>query len=69
MLKLERTSRKQLAGNICVSRTRTVGPRNKRKAKKKVWFALENTPTQDRVRRIKKKRKKIMQGINWKRTS
>ena len=51
-----------------MSRTRTVGPRNKRKAKKKVRFALENTPTQDRVRRIKKK-KKIMQGINWKRTS
>ena len=27
--KYERISRKQLPGNICVSRTRTVGPRNK----------------------------------------
>ena len=43
--KYERISRKQLPGNICVSRTRTVGPRNKRKTK---------TPTQDRAKRIKK---------------
>ena len=49
-----RISRKQLPGNIRVSRTRTVGPRNKRKTKKKVRLALENTPTQDRAKRIKK---------------
>ena len=51
----ERISRKQLPGNIRVSRTRTVGPRNKRKTKKKVRLALKNTPTQDRAKRIKKK--------------
>ena len=50
----ERISRKKLPGNIRVSRTRTVGPRNKPKTKKKVRFALANTPTEDRVRRIKK---------------
>ena len=50
-----RISRKQLPGNIRVSRTRTVGPRNKRKTKKKVRLPLENTPTQDRAKRIKKK--------------
>ena len=52
----ERISRKQLPGNICVSRTRTDGPINKRKTKKKVRFALANTPTQDRAKRIKKNR-------------
>ena len=50
----ERISRKQLPGNIHVSRTRTVGPRNKRKTKKKVRFGLANTPTQDRAKRILK---------------
>ena len=40
-----------------MSRTRTIGPRNRRKTKKKVRFALTNTPTQDRARRIKKKKK------------
>ena len=30
----ERISRKQMPGNIWVTRTRTVGPRNKRKTKK-----------------------------------
>ena len=48
----ERISRKQLPGNISVSRTRTVGYRNKRKTKKKVRFALANTPTQDRAKEI-----------------
>ena len=59
--KYERISRKQLPGNICVSRTRTMGPRNKRKTKKKVRFALANTPTQDRARRIKK----IYRKLRW----
>ena len=45
---------KQLLGNIRVSRARTIGPRNKQKTKKKVRFALANTLTQDRVKRIKK---------------
>ena len=40
-----------------MSRTRTVGPKNKLKTKKKVRFALANTLTQDRARRIKKKKK------------
>ena len=51
----ERISRKKLPGKISVSRARTVGPRNKRKTKKKVRFTLTNTPTQDRKRRITKK--------------
>ena len=42
-----------------MSRTRTIGPRNRRKTKKKVRFALTNTPTQDRARRIKKKKEEI----------
>ena len=50
----ERISRKQLPGNIRVSRTRTDGPRNKRETTKKVRFTLANTPTQDRAKRIKK---------------
>ena len=49
----ERISRKNLPWNISVSRQRTIGPRNIQKWKKKVRFALANTPTQDRVRRIK----------------
>ena len=32
----KRKSRKQLPGNILVSRTRTVGPRSKRKTKRKL---------------------------------
>ena len=51
----KRISRKQLPGNIRVSRARTVGPRNKRKTKKNVRLAVANTPTQDRVKRILKK--------------
>ena len=50
----ERMSRKQLSGNIRVSRTRTVGPRNKWKTKKKERFALANKPTQGRTKRILK---------------
>ena len=42
-----------------MSRTRTIGPRNRRKTKKKVRFALTNTPTQDRARRIKKKKEEF----------
>ena len=42
-----------------MSRTRTIGPRNRRKTKKKVRFALTNTPTQDRARRIKKKKEEL----------
>ena len=48
----ERVSRKQLPGNIRVSRRRTVGARNKRKTKKKVRFALTDTQTQNRAERI-----------------
>ena len=57
----KKISRKNLLGNIIVSRTRTIGPRNKRRAKpkqKKVRFAVANTPAQDRVRRIRKKYRK-----------
>ena len=52
----ERISRSSLPGNIRVTRTRTVGPRNRRAPrikKKRVRFNLANTPTQDRARRIK----------------
>ena len=49
----EKISRKTLPGNISVSRTRTIGPRKKRR------FALANTPTQDRARRIKRKYRKL----------
>ena len=53
----KRISRSSLPGNIRVTRTRTVGPRNRRAPrikKKRVRFNLANTPTQDRTRRIKK---------------
>ena len=56
----ERMSRKSLPGNIRVTRTRTVGPRNRqapRTKKKRVRFNLANTSTQGRARRIKKKQK------------
>ena len=50
----ERISRKTLPRNISVSRTRTINhPRKKRR------FALANTPTQDRARRIKRKYRKL----------
>ena len=51
----KRISRKQLPGNIRVSRARTVDPRNKRKTKKNVRLTVANTLTQDRAKRIKKK--------------
>ena len=51
----ERISRKNVPGNIRVTRTRTTGRRKKRARKKKVQFALGNTPTQDKAKRIKKK--------------
>ena len=51
----ERISRKQLPGNITVTRTRTISPRKKAKTKKKARFNLANTPTQDRAKRISKK--------------
>ena len=65
----ERISRKNLPGNITVTKTRTVGPRNRQKArtkKKRVRFNLANRPTQDRAKRIKKKIQKIP---IWQRTS
>ena len=55
----ERINRKSLPGNIRVTRTRTVGPRNRqapRTKKKRVRFNLANTPTQGRARIIKKKK-------------
>ena len=61
----ERISRKNLLGNIKVTKTRTVGPRNKRKTrtkKKRVRFNLANTPTQDRARRIRKKYRRMQSG-------
>ena len=53
----ERISKKNLPNNIRVIRTRTVclQKRHTRKKKVKVKFALANTPTQDRTKRIKKK--------------
>ena len=57
------------AVNIRVSKTRTAGPRNKQKPNKKVMFALTNTPTQNRAKRIKIKLLKFTQDTNWKRTS
>ena len=51
----ERISTKQLPGKIRVMRTRTISPRKKPKAIKKVKFNLANTPTQDRAKRIRKK--------------
>ena len=57
MAKYERISRKSLPGNIRVTKTRTVGPRNRGKTrtkKKRVSFNFANTSTQDRARRFKK---------------
>ena len=51
----KRISKKNLPGNIRVTRTRTSGPQKRCTRKKKVRFALANTPTQDRAKRIKKK--------------
>ena len=45
-----------------MARTPTICPRNKRQNKtkqKRVRFALANTPTQDRSRRIKRKYRKL----------
>ena len=69
VLKYERINRKQLPANIRVSRTRTVGPRNKQKPNKKVMFALTNTSTQNWAKRIKRKLLKLTQDTNWKGTS
>ena len=55
MSRYKRISRKQLPGNIRVTRTRIIGPRKKPKTKKKVRFNLANTLTQDRAKRIRKK--------------
>ena len=57
MAKYERMSRKNLLGNIRVTRTRTIGPRKRRVRKKRMRFSLANTPTQDRARRIKRYRR------------
>ena len=51
----KRISKKNLPGNIRVTRTRTSGLQKRCTRKKKVRFALANTPTQDRAQRIKKK--------------
>ena len=51
----ERVSRKQVPGNMSVTRTRTIGPRKKPKTKKKVRLKLANTLTRDRAKRIRKK--------------
>ena len=49
-----------MLGNIRVWKTRAISARNKGKTKKKkVRFALANTPTQDRARRIKKNYRKL----------
>ena len=61
----ERVSSKNLPGNIRVTKTRTIGLRNKRKTrtkKKRVRFNLTNTPTQDRARKIRKKYKRMQSG-------
>ena len=55
MAKYERMSRKTLPRNKTVTRTGTIGPRKRRVRKKRVRFALANTPTQGRARRIKRK--------------
>ena len=61
----ERISRSRLPGNIRVTRTRIVGPRNRRAPrikKKRVRFNLANTPTQDRARRVKKNYRRLQSG-------
>ena len=61
----ERISRERLRGNIRVTKTRTIGSRNRqtvRIKKKRVRFNLANTPTQDRARRIKKKYRRLQSG-------
>ena len=55
----KRISKKNLPGNIRVANAHTIGPRRKRSRKKKVRFALANTPTLDRARRIRKKSRKL----------
>ena len=65
----ERISRKNLPGNIRITKSRMIRLRNKRKTsvkKKRVRFNLPNTPTQDRTRRI---RKKPQENAIWERTS
>ena len=58
--KRQKISRKNLLGNIRVWKTRAISARNKGKTKKKkVRFALANTPAQDRARRIKKNYRKL----------
>ena len=51
----ERMSKKNLPENIRVTRTQTIGLQKRPTRKKKVRFALANIPTQDRVKRLKKK--------------
>ena len=55
----KRISKKNLPANIRVANAHTIGPRRKRTRKKKVRFALANTPTLDRARRIRKKSRKL----------
>ena len=54
-----------MPGNIRVTRSRTVEPRNRRAPrikKRRVRFNLANKPTQDRPRRIKKKEYRRLQS-------
>ena len=57
-VRYKRISKKNFPGNIRVTNARTIGPRKRRTRKKKVRFALKNTSTQDRARRIRKKYRK-----------
>ena len=62
----ERIRRSSFPGNIRVTRTRADGPRNRRAPrikKKRVRFNLASTLTQDRARRIQKKKKKKIPEI------
>ena len=61
----EKIRRKNLPGNIKVTRTRAIGPRKRCTRNKNMKFALANTPTQDRTRRIRKKYRKLQRYSNW----
>ena len=54
-LRYERISKRNLPGNIRVTKTWTIGLQKRCTRKKKVRLALPNKPTQDRAKRIKKK--------------
>ena len=61
----KRISRSSFPGNVRVTRTKTVGPRNRqtlRIKKKRVRFNLANAPTQGRAKRIQKKYRRLQSG-------